>query len=291
MARTTGPGVLARAQAAGLARRAYPVPVGLALARVRAERAWRDPAARQGARQHLELLVGATPRAGEVDQLARRYLYETLRYRELLGRTAVTTTVPVDGLERLRAQQRAGRGVVLSVVHQGQFGAHPAAIARHGVPMSVLLGPALFGPQPATSAGLLRRQLLAAFRAGRDVTLLNARNSYDTARAVLREGGVVWLGCDLTGTTPVRFLGRTYYVPSGTARLAMDTGAPVLPVSAFRYGRLERLEVQEALRPQDHADHRALLQAVFDRHAPAVLAWPEAVERPREHFRTEPAAR
>lgn len=278
-------GLLTRVQACGVARRTYPVAVGLALAELRAQRTWRDPAARETALTNMELLVGRTSRAHEVPQLARRYLYETYRYQELLWRTGLALRLPVSHLERLAAVVAEGRGVVLSVVHQGQFGAHGACIARHGFPLTALVAPALFGEQPATFRGVVRRQLFTQFSSGRGVTVLEATHSYDRLRALLLAGRTVLVGCDLKGSTPVEFLGRTVSVPSGTAKLALATGAAVVPVSVLRDGRLERLELQEPLRPEAYTDHRELLQAVFDRHAPQVLAWPEAMESPKIHFR------
>lgn len=274
---------MSRVRATGLTR-AYPVGLGLALARLRAARAWHRPDERESALRHLELLVGRTSRAGEVERLARRYLYQTRRYQELVWRTRTVTSLPVRHLDRLRLPIEAGNGVILSVVHQGQFGGAAASIARHGLPVTVLVAPALFGPQDATLRGVLRRQLFTVFSSGAGVTVLSAAGSYAPLRAVLHAGGTVLLACDLKGSTPVQFLGRTVLVPSGTARLALETGAPVLPVSAVPDGHLERLEIGQALLPGHYADHRELLQAVLRRHEPAVLAWPEAMERPRSHF-------
>lgn len=277
-------GVLARLQASGAARRLYPVPVGVALARVRAQRLWGRPAARRDALANMDLLVGRTPRAAELEDLARRFLFETCKHQELVWRLDVVTRMPVDGLDRLRTSLDRGRGAILSVVHQGHFGAHPACISRHGFPMRALVAPTLLGEQPATFAGVHRRQLAETFAGGRDVTVVNAAGSYAQVRSFLQAGGTVLLGCDLKGSTPVRFLGRTVGVPSGTARLSLDTGAPVLPVSVAPDGHLERLEVQEPLLPEDHRSPTELLQAVFDRHAPAALAWPQGFERPLLHF-------
>lgn len=278
-------GVMARLQSSGAARRLYPVPVGLALAKARAEHVWRqDGAARAKAVASMELLVGETERAGEVQQLARAHLYQQRAYQELLFRPEVVMNRPVAGLDRIREHARAGTGVILSVVHQGHFAAHSACIARHGLPITVLIAPTLMGEQPPTHSGLLRAQLFRTFSSGENVSVLDSTGSYDVLRTQLESGGTVLLGCDLEGRTPVRFLGRTYGVPSGTGRLAMDTGAPVLPVHVVRDGHLERLEIGEPVLPADHDDHRSVLQAVFDRHAPTVLAWPEAVERPPSHF-------
>jgi lauroyl/myristoyl acyltransferase len=282
--RTSHIGPMTRLQASGTAQRLYPIPVGIAWAKARAEVAWRrEPAERESALRSMELLVGRTARADEVERLARTHMYEKRKYQELAWRLPTITSFPVGNLERLRAHARAGTGVILSIVHQGHFAAHGACIARHGVPLTVIVAPRLFGEQPPTFAGLYRRQLFRTFTAEPDVTVLDATNSFAKLSHLLEAGGTVLIACDVQGSTPVQFLGRTVTVSSGTARLSLATGAPILPVSVVRHGHLERLEVQETL-PSGHTDHRELLQAVFDAHAPAVLAWPEAVERPPQHF-------
>ena len=278
------PGVLLRLQASGAAQRLYPVRVGTALADARAARLWRRPDARAEALAAMDLLVGRTHRAAELEQLARAYLVELCRHEELAWRTQVITSRPVRHLERLRTQVGRGRGVILSVVHQGHFGAHPACVSRSGLPVTALIAPTLLGEQPPTPAGLRRRQLFRTFTSWPGVTVVDAAGSYDRVRSLLQGGGTVLLACDMKGSTPVRLLGRTVRVPSGTARLSLETGAPVVVLSAEPDGHLERLVVQEPLLPEDHRSVPELLQAVFDRHAPAVLAWPQACERPPLHF-------
>lgn len=92
---------------------------------------------------------------------------------------------------------------------------------------------------------------------------------------------------DMPGSTAMSFLGRTVLVPSGVARLSLASGAAIVLASAVHAGRVQSYHLQEPLLPDDHAadDHAVLLQAVFTRHEPAVLAWPEAAERPRAHWR------
>ncbi len=287
MSRTPPPsrlGLLLRLQASGTARRLYPVRVGIAIADARAARLWRRRDAREQALAAMDLLVGRTHRAGELEQLARAYLVELCRHEELAWRTDVITSRPVRHLERLREQVGRGKGVILSVVHQGHFGAHAACVSRCGLPVAALVAPTLLGEQPATPGGLRRRQLHRTFASWPGVTVVDAAGSYGRVRSLLQNGGTVLLACDMKGSTPVEFLGRTVRVPSGTARLSLETGAPVVVLSAEPDGHLERLVVQEPLLPEDHPSLPELLQAVLDRHAPAVLAWPQACERPLLHF-------
>lgn len=284
-----GPGVFTTIQSTAATRHLYPLTLGLWVARGRARRAWRKPELRDRALASMQLLLGETARAQEVDAVAREHLYESYRYEELIWRRGLTTALPVRHLQRLEDLVHAGSGVLVSLVHQSQFGAHAACLARHGLPLTVLVSPMLLGPQAATRRGLLRSQLLATFATGPNVSVLPAADSYPELASLLRAGGTVALGCDVKGSTPVRFLGRTVYVASGTARLAMETGAPIVPVSVLPHGRLERLELQEPLDPARYNSYQELLQALFARHEAAVLSWPQAMERPLQHLQEQPA--
>lgn len=276
---------LTRLQMAGVARRAYPAGVAVALARARAHRAWTsNPAMRSKALGGMELVVGKTPRAHEVEALAQRHLLETFKYEEMVWRPGLLSSLRIDHLDRLRQAMEGDAGVLLNFMHQGQFAAMGAALTREGISRSVLAGPNLFGEQRPDLKGALRGQLLKTMTAN-GAKILSAAGSFETAVGLLRAGEVVTVASDLPGSTPVRFLGRALLVPSGVARLSMTSGAPIVVISAVPDGHLNRWEVQEALLPGDFADPQALLQAVFARHEPAVLAWPEGLQHPLGQFR------
>jgi lauroyl/myristoyl acyltransferase len=110
--------------------------------------------------------------------------------------------------------------------------------------------------------------------------LVRAAGSRDTFAAVLRAGGRVQINFDVPGSAPVHFLGKTVGVKSGTARLAMDTDAVVVPVALLPKGRGWRIVVAEPLDPRAHADWQSLLQATAAAHEGFVLAAPETLESP-----------
>ena len=272
---------LERLHAAGVSRRLYPVPVAAALARARAGRTWRSNArARDKAIRSMELLVGRTPRAGEVEQLARRHLSNKYLYEDLLWRERVVTTLRVDNLDRIRALLTAGSGVIVSFLHQGQFNGLFASITRQGVSLVVVANPLFYRPpEPTWQGQVLAQQFrIATDHAG--ITTIPADQSFDHIVSHLRDGAAVALAADIPGSGPVRFLGRSFGMASGAAKASMLTGAPIVPVSAAPEGYLNRYDVQPALQPSEFPDADTLLQALFDRHEPAVLSWPEAVEGP-----------
>jgi hypothetical protein len=86
---------------------------------------------------------------------------------------------------------------------------------------------------------------------------------------------------DLPGSTPTAFLGKTVYMASGTARLAVETNSLVLPMACRpgRWGRW-RVEIGEPLDPADYASWQDLHQALATWHERWILEAPEYLEGP-----------
>lgn len=275
---------LTRLQARGTARVLYPYRAGLELARRRAELVWSsDARTRDDALRSMELVVGATRRAHEVEELARRHVFERYKRYELLARPRTSARYAVEGLEHLLAREPGGPGAIISFLHHGHFAGMCPSLERHGVALTVVSQSVPTPAVPPTVHDLRRRQLRATITLYK-ATLVEAQGSYATVARLLREGHLVAIAADLPGSTPVRFLGRDLVVPSGAVRLALETGAPIVPVTACPDGPLQRVVVQPPLHPGRFDDAPSLLQAVFDRHAPAALTWPEGLERPLLHF-------
>jgi lauroyl/myristoyl acyltransferase len=99
-------------------------------------------------------------------------------------------------------------------------------------------------------------------------------------REFLSAGETLILSFDMPGSLPMTFLGRRVGVASGTARLALESGAPIVPITTRRAGGRQVLQVRESIDPNMFGDAEALQAEIARRHEPAVLAWPEAVENP-----------
>jgi lauroyl/myristoyl acyltransferase len=261
--------------------RAVPMPVAGRLARLRARAAWRvSVGVRADAEAQMHFLLGRSSRAGEVTELAAEHVYENVMRNELHWRDWITTRMPVAGVEVLR---RPG-GALLNFFHHGPYGGIFGSLARHGVRVHVATHPIYLEAQPTDFAGLRHRQHLTTVSTGGTPTF-NSVGSYGYMRDLLRRGEIVALATDLPGSTPMTFLGRRVRAASGAARLALETGAPIVPISGHPHGWGMRLSVQEPIDPRAFADVEALQGEIARRHEPAVLAWPQAVEWPMGRFR------
>ena len=271
-------GLVARLRASELIRRVVPLPVALAAADLAQRIAVaRNPERLAAGRAVMDAVLGGTDRAAEADALAFGHLRARSRGWEFAWRPWLLTKIPVEGLERLDGIE-PGRGIIFSKTHcgpSGGMGNLPRAVG----PIYQAVGDYLFAPAPPGYNGYQNeqsRKLLSAagFR------MIRANGSRATFAAALRAGGRVLVNLDVPGTAAVRFLGKTVEIKSGTARLALDTDAVVVPVAVLPRGRGWTIHVDEPIDPRDHPTWETLLQAVADAHEPLVLRAPEQLESP-----------
>jgi lauroyl/myristoyl acyltransferase len=97
---------------------------------------------------------------------------------------------------------------------------------------------------------------------------------------VLRRGGLVANAFDVPGDEPTPFLGRDVRLVSGTARLAAETGALVVPVWRARVRWRVITVAGEPLDPRSFADWRALQRALAAVHGGWIRRRPAALEDP-----------
>ncbi|MGY1745197.1 hypothetical protein [Blastococcus sp. SYSU D00695] len=273
-------GVLARVRGSSLARRLVPYPVALFMIRTATRLKFRlRPDRLAAARATMDAIVGNTPLESRLDELAARHVAARAETIEYSWRMWLVRREPVEGVENL--QRRApGQGVVVSTTHFGplfagrNIGAHvdrSAYVSVAGDWAYTELPKGYLGywfrytkrPDP-----LWPRSLLAS-------------GSRARLEQVLRDGGTVSIAMDLPGSQETRFLGKTVYMASGTARLAAATGSLVVPSFPTPVGRGRwRTVLGEPLDPADHASWQDLHQALADRHTAHILTAPEYLEDP-----------
>jgi lauroyl/myristoyl acyltransferase len=85
--------------------------------------------------------------------------------------------------------------------------------------------------------------------------------SYPVLRELLRRGEVIFNAIDIpsTGGGPVTKLGgRRVRLATGTAALAKETGAPIVPIYGLRQGGRPMARVLPAINPEEFEDRDAL---------------------------------
>ncbi|MGW0040778.1 phosphatidylinositol mannoside acyltransferase [Rhodococcus sp. NPDC003348] len=146
-------------------------------------------------------------------------------------RVAESVEASATGLEHIHESVERGTGAVLALTHSGNWDLAGVWVAqRVGSPIVIA--------ERLRPESLFRRFVRFRESLGFEIIPLTggAMPPSERLAAGLREGRIVGLLAerDLTGTgVPVSFFGEPTRMPAGPARLAIDTGAPLLPVNCW----------------------------------------------------------
>lgn len=157
-----------------------------------------------------------------------RYAVDFLRFPRLT-RADVQRLIPFDGWERFDQARSKHRGIVFVTMHLGHWDLAGAAVgARY--PMIVLVDRL----EPPRYHEYVQR---ARARVGLRIVLIE-RALREVIRALKRNEAVgILVDRPVTaeeGGVPVRFFEGTVHVPAGAARLALRTGAIIVPGAVVR---------------------------------------------------------
>ncbi|GGL38283.1 phosphatidylinositol mannoside acyltransferase [Nocardia jinanensis] len=161
-----------------------------------------------------------------------RYWREAFRLPSMDPRElAAIIEASATGLDRIREASAAGRGAVIALPHSGNWDlAGVWLVQRVGTPTVVA--------ERLRPESLFRR--FVRFREGLGFEIIPLTGAetppYERLSDRLRAGGLVCLlgERDFSGRgVAVTFFGEKTLMPAGPARLAIETGAPLLPVHCW----------------------------------------------------------
>jgi KDO2-lipid IV(A) lauroyltransferase len=183
---------------------------------------------------NMAQVLGVEPDAPEARQAARRSWRNYGRYmaeffylpnasvEDIITRLEDTTPAP-GWRGRLDAVRTSGRGVLFPTAHFGNWDAGGVVVASFA-PLHVI---AETFPDPRLNA------LVVEQRAKLGMSVIHSEGSLRRILRVLQDGGSVATPVDRPlaegDGVPITFFGRRCHVPGGTARLALKTGAYVMP--------------------------------------------------------------
>ncbi len=218
--------------------RAMPERLAVKLFDAAADRAARRDGGPKQLRRNLSRVIGVPPQQVP-DELIRDSLRSYARYwREafrLPGMDPVALADEIErsalGIEHVHDAVAAGRGVVLALPHSGNWDlAGVWVVQRIGTPTVVA--------ERLAPESLFRRFVRFREGIGFEIIPLTGGSAppFELLAQRLRQGRVVGLlgERDLSGNgVPVTFFGEQTSMPAGPARLAIETGAALLPVHCW----------------------------------------------------------
>lgn len=209
-----------------------------------------------------------TTRAGMRSYL--RYWYETFRLPRLAG-GSVDRYFACDNFDILAGARDAGHGVVVALTHSGNWDLAGAWLAQHGMPFTTVV-------ERLKPERLFNRFVQFRESLGMEVIPLSGAQAPPSRLLTdrLREGGVLCLLADRDLTASgieVSFFGGTAKLPGGPARLALATGAALLPTDLwFDTPRTARALVHPAIPASNEA---SMTQRLADTFAADIARHPQ----------------
>lgn len=260
-----GEGLGGRLHAVPALHRPVPLRAAVALAGARGRAEWRLlPPRREAALERARWLAPADAPEEVVRRLARAHLRELCVQTELSWRPWDARRMPVEGFGFLDAALGEGRGAILATLHAGPWLNLVHALAARGRRVNVSGGRRLWEPPLEGHEGRwIKTQNVWVEEAG--ARWVRKPGSFEVVRELLRSGELCWMNWDVPGSTEAAFLGRRVVVASGIARLALETGAPVIPALVLRRGLGQAAQLGTPVRAEPGEDHEALTRRVGER--------------------------
>lgn len=188
----------------------------------------------------------------------------------------VIAKVQYDHWAQIDAAFGEGKGVIFILMHFGNWDMGGAVLTARGYPLNVIAD--TWGNDKANQVIVDARQVrgmkvIPADRAAIGIVRAMRRNE---ALAILIDTPMPGAGVE------VRFFGERTLVPAGPARIALRTGARVIPVAMPREtGTSDRiiamadLDVRVERTGDDARDVQALTQRIFSAHERFIRAYPD----------------
>jgi lauroyl/myristoyl acyltransferase len=181
-----------------------------------------------------------------------------------------------NGWETLEAARAAGKGILIVLMHFGNWELGGPVLHQRGYPVNVIA-------ETFAHDKLNRMIVMARTTRGMHVIPLE-RAAFSSMRA-LRRNEVLGILIDrplAENGISVQFFGALTIVPSGPARLALRTGARVIPAAVVRLNRTgDRLMalIEPNLVPpcsgDEDEDVRALTEAIMSAHEAFIRRFPD----------------
>jgi Bacterial lipid A biosynthesis acyltransferase len=260
-------------------RRLIPTRFAVKRAEGRGAAIWEhDAPAREDAIAATQTVIAGTPRAGEIDEIARAHLIEDEAQRAMFWQPWITPIRDPLSTERLLEALTDKRGLLLSPCHTGPYAGSPELVMEALGHELILTGGPWFFDEPTPD---LWGRRLARWRKGSKAPIINTKGSFQFLLDMLKQGVCVHLFFDMPGPHATSFLGKPAMLADGIARLATQADAPILPLRSIRAGHRKRVEVAVPLDPREFTGVDDLHAALAAQHERWILERPAEMTDPR----------
>jgi len=198
---------------------------------------WMAPGRRKIALKNLGIAYGEVKSSRERSSIARKSFQNLfMNLSECLhllssDKDTIEDAISFTGEEHLKEALSEGRGVLLVSAHIGNWELICPALAHKGYLTAMII---------KLSRNETVNHYLVSYRERMGVRVLRRRNVLGDCLKCLRDGGIVAFVSDMNARRSegvfVPFFGREACTLTSLALIARKTGAPVVPVYAYRKG-------------------------------------------------------
>lgn len=190
---------------------------------------------RERALTNLEMIYGQTKSQSERETIARNVFIENIRsffdymaFSHVVDKERFFSIIEVVGEENLKRAYEKKKGVICLIPHLSSW--EFAAIT-----------PPMLGYETSAASKAMKAQILenlmVKFRGRRGMKNITREGSYQKLLESLRKGECLILMIDQDTKVKgvfVDFMGKQAYTPLGASRLALETGALIVPMAMTR---------------------------------------------------------
>ncbi len=205
-----------------------------------------------------------------------RYLVDFVRFPAMQPADILEIVEAGDAFENLDVALERGKGVVIVCMHFGNWDLGSGATAARGYPVTVVA---------ETFADPRLDAMIVGARRGLGVNVVKIEKAAPSMIRTLRSNGLLALLIDrpmASDGVRVTFFGHEVEVPAGPARLALRTGAKIVPVAFPRIAAnrpdvltLADFSVEREPTGDTASDVRCLMQQIMDAHERFIRGHPE----------------
>jgi lauroyl/myristoyl acyltransferase len=234
---------------------------------------------REDARAAIAAILAGTTKAREIETLAREHVIEDVVHNTLFWQPWKTAKLEAASTARLRAAFSIERGVLLSRCHMGPSFQSASVGVALGRTVYVVAGAWCFEEPTSNYWGRRVARTLQGYRSI-GARAFPAPGSFALIRALLERNEIVLIAFDVPGEHETDFLAKPVMLATGTARLAVQSDALIVPIRPRRVKHQLWVDVEEPLDPRDFASAEELHQALARIHERWIIDLPATLEDP-----------
>lgn len=184
--------------------------------------------------RHICKAQGVDASANSLAQMARKnfqnfgkYLVDFFKFSQLRLKD-VQRLVSMEHLEYLEQARRLGKGIIFITAHLGSWELGGAVVSALGYPLNAVVQPERVGKI---------NELFRKYRNLRGMRVIPLGHAARGVLEALRRNECVAMLADRDYTPhnePIEVFGQPARLPSGPARIALKTGAPLVPIFLLR---------------------------------------------------------